>query len=75
MHACTGKPQISMITNDVSDYIDLLVRIAHIICNHHLFTSDVEFALKFYVLYLQIRDRNVELMAVSLRILHGLLIR
>jgi len=23
-----------VITNDVSDYIDLLVRIAHIICNH-----------------------------------------
>jgi len=23
-----------MITNDVSDYINLLVRIAHIICNH-----------------------------------------
>jgi len=23
-----------MITNDVNDYIHLLVRIAHIICNH-----------------------------------------
>jgi hypothetical protein len=23
-----------VITNDVSDYIDILVRIAHIICNH-----------------------------------------
>jgi len=23
-----------MITNNVSDYINLLVRIAHIICNH-----------------------------------------
>jgi len=23
-----------MITNDVSDYINLFVRIAHIICNH-----------------------------------------
>jgi len=26
-----------MITNDVSDYINLLVRIAHIICNHPIF--------------------------------------
>jgi len=26
-----------MITNGVSDYIDLLVRIAHIICNHPVF--------------------------------------
>jgi hypothetical protein len=25
------------ITNDVSDYIHLLVRIAHIICNHHIY--------------------------------------
>jgi len=25
-----------VITNDVSDYINLLVRIAHIICNHSL---------------------------------------
>jgi hypothetical protein len=25
-----------VITNDVSDYINLLVRIAHIICNHPL---------------------------------------
>jgi len=30
-----------MITNDVSDYINLLVRIAHIICNHPLFWSIV----------------------------------
>jgi hypothetical protein len=27
-----------VITNDVSDYIDLLVRIAHIICNHPIHT-------------------------------------
>jgi tRNA1(Val) A37 N6-methylase TrmN6 len=26
-----------MITNDVSDYINLLVRFAHIICNHPYF--------------------------------------
>jgi hypothetical protein len=26
-----------VVTNDVSDYINLLVRIAHIICNHSLF--------------------------------------
>jgi len=26
-----------VITNDVSDYTNLLVRIAHIICNHPLF--------------------------------------
>jgi hypothetical protein len=26
-----------VITNDVSDYINLLVRIAHIICNHPLY--------------------------------------
>jgi len=26
-----------MITNDVSDYINLLVRLSHIICNHPLF--------------------------------------
>jgi len=26
-----------MITNDVSEYVNLLVRIAHIICNHSLF--------------------------------------
>jgi hypothetical protein len=28
-----------MITNDVSDYINLLVRIAHIICNHPLYRT------------------------------------
>jgi len=28
-----------MITNDVSDYINLLVRIAHIICNHTLHST------------------------------------
>jgi len=27
----------SVIKNDVSDYINLLVRIAHIICNHPLY--------------------------------------
>jgi len=26
-----------VITNDVSDYVNLLVRIAHIICNHPLY--------------------------------------
>jgi len=29
-----------MITNDVSDYINLLVRIAHIICNHLLLYAE-----------------------------------
>jgi hypothetical protein len=29
-----GKGVTRMITNDVSDYTNLLVRIAHIICNH-----------------------------------------
>jgi hypothetical protein len=28
-----------VITNDVSDYINLLVRIAHIICNHSLYSN------------------------------------
>jgi len=28
-----------MITNDVSDYINLLVRIAHIICNQPICTT------------------------------------
>jgi hypothetical protein len=28
-----------VITNDVSDYINLLVRIAHIICNHPTYFS------------------------------------
>jgi len=28
-----------MITNDVSDYINLLVRIAHIICNHPVYNA------------------------------------
>jgi hypothetical protein len=28
--------EFGMTTNDVSDYINLLVRIAHIICNHAL---------------------------------------
>jgi hypothetical protein len=28
-----------MITNDVSDYINLLASIAHIICNHPVFTQ------------------------------------
>jgi hypothetical protein len=31
------KFHIGAITNDESDYINLLVRIAHIICNHPLF--------------------------------------
>jgi len=30
------KLKYRVITNDVSDYINLLVRIAHIICNHSL---------------------------------------
>jgi len=30
-------PQYRVITNDVSGYINLLVRIAHIICDHLLF--------------------------------------
>jgi hypothetical protein len=29
-----------MITNDVSDYINLLVRIAHIICNHPYYSME-----------------------------------
>jgi hypothetical protein len=29
-----NTPSYRVITNDVSDYINLLVRIAHIICNH-----------------------------------------
>jgi hypothetical protein len=29
-----------VITNDVSDYINLLVRIAHIICNHPIFSIE-----------------------------------
>jgi NAD-dependent oxidoreductase involved in siderophore biosynthesis len=31
-----------MITNDVNNYINLLVRIVHIICNHPLFVADGE---------------------------------
>jgi hypothetical protein len=30
--------EYNVITNDVSDYIRLLVRIAHIICNHTLYS-------------------------------------
>jgi len=29
-----------VITNDVSDYVNLLVRIAHIICNHLILLVD-----------------------------------
>jgi hypothetical protein len=32
-----------VITNDVSDYINLLARIAHIICNHPMFVSNVTY--------------------------------
>jgi hypothetical protein len=35
----TTQPLYGMITNDVSDYINLLVRIARIICNHPLLLS------------------------------------
>jgi len=31
---CTSAQMYGVITNDVSDYINLLVRITHIICNH-----------------------------------------
>jgi len=31
-----------MITNDVSDYKNLLVRIAHIICNHPLYVFSLQ---------------------------------
>jgi hypothetical protein len=31
-----------VITNDVSDYINLLVRIAYIICNHSIFLIPLE---------------------------------
>jgi hypothetical protein len=31
------KLRYRLITNDVSDYINVLVRIVHIICNHSLF--------------------------------------
>jgi len=34
-----------VITNDVSDYINLLVRTAHIICNHTLLLLDCENAV------------------------------
>jgi hypothetical protein len=33
------KKKYRVITNDVSDYINLLVRIAHIICNHPIRTA------------------------------------
>jgi len=33
-----------VITNDVSDYINLLVRFAHIICNHTLHWTAVSFS-------------------------------
>jgi hypothetical protein len=33
---CVITSKYRVITNDVSDYINLLVRIAHIICNHPL---------------------------------------
>jgi hypothetical protein len=31
---CKEEGEYGVITNDESDYINLLVRIAHIICNH-----------------------------------------
>jgi hypothetical protein len=31
----------TVITNDVSDYINLLLRIAHIICNHPYICIDI----------------------------------
>jgi len=33
-HGLRMRVTYRLITNDVSDYINLLVRIAHIICNH-----------------------------------------
>jgi hypothetical protein len=32
--AANGGKEYTVITNDVNDYMNLLVRIAHIICNH-----------------------------------------
>jgi putative NADPH-quinone reductase len=40
----------TLITNDVSDYINLLVRIAHIICNHPTYTFTPPAVLKSTVL-------------------------
>jgi len=37
-----------MITNDVSDYINLLVRIAHIICNHPLLCGPVYYSAPLF---------------------------
>jgi hypothetical protein len=34
------KKIMNMITNDVSDYINLWVRIAHIICNHPVYFAN-----------------------------------
>jgi len=31
-----------VITNCVSDYMSLLVRVAHIICNHRIFTTIIK---------------------------------
>jgi len=33
------RKEIVLITNDVNDYMNLLVRITHIICNHSLLAA------------------------------------
>jgi hypothetical protein len=37
-----SKGIYEVITNDVSDYLNLLVRIAHIICNHPLYLTKMQ---------------------------------
>jgi len=43
---------ITVIINYVSDYINLLVRIAHIICNHPLYTSSSHIFLPCFLMNL-----------------------
>jgi hypothetical protein len=35
------SPEYRMITNDVSDYVNVLVRIAYIICNHPILRIEI----------------------------------
>jgi len=40
-----------MIANNVSDYINLLVRIAHIICNHPIFCEGYKLRSSCYAVF------------------------
>jgi len=50
-----------VITNDVSDYINLLVRIAHIICNHSLYITSTHSLNNIHVDFFTI---NLNMLAI-----------